>query len=225
MENGKDVEILKTNLQSSFWRKVKIILRQNKKVVLEEFLFGPQDSIVGSGTQNHWNEKIKTLQNQVNSLQDRIRDLEITLENSKYAFRPTLKDPEATKISQQGNSTLEPNKGVYSLENNPNLPQVEEPRSEILKSVSDISKIDFKLLSMSPQYNLSSSQDKGFNVPNFITLRKISEEEKIEIIKMGFQLQAEEKISLKKYYESTDPYSLLTFGMCLILIKNPLQFN
>jgi len=39
-------------------------------------------------------------------------------------------------------------------------------------------------------------------------LRKISEEEKIEIIKMGFQLQAEEKISLKKYYESTDPYSL-----------------
>jgi hypothetical protein len=39
-------------------------------------------------------------------------------------------------------------------------------------------------------------------------LGKISEEEKIEIIKLGFQLQAEGKISLKKYYESTDPYSL-----------------
>jgi len=32
------------------------------------------------------NEKIETLQNQVNSIQDRIRDLETTLENSKYAL-------------------------------------------------------------------------------------------------------------------------------------------
>jgi len=39
-------------------------------------------------------------------------------------------------------------------------------------------------------------------------LGKISEEEKIEIIKLGFQLQNEEKISLKKYSESTDPNSL-----------------
>ena len=36
----------------------------------------------------------------------------------------------------------------------------------------------------------------------------ISEQEKIEIIQTGFQLQAEGKISLKKYYESTDPNSL-----------------
>jgi hypothetical protein len=33
-------------------------------------------------------------------------------------------------------------------------------------------------------------------------------DEKIEIIKTGFQLQAEGKISLKKYYESTEEYSL-----------------
>jgi len=39
-------------------------------------------------------------------------------------------------------------------------------------------------------------------------LGNIPEEEKIEIIKSGFQLQAEGKISLKKYYESTDQYSL-----------------
>jgi len=39
-------------------------------------------------------------------------------------------------------------------------------------------------------------------------LGKIPEQERIEIIKRGFQLQAERKISLKKYYESTDPYSL-----------------
>jgi len=42
-------------------------------------------------------------------------------------------------------------------------------------------------------------------------LGKISEEEKIEIIKLVFQLQAEGKISLKKYYESTDPNSLFQF--------------
>jgi hypothetical protein len=39
-------------------------------------------------------------------------------------------------------------------------------------------------------------------------LGKILEEEKIEIIQMGFRLNQEGKISLKKYYESTDPNSL-----------------
>jgi hypothetical protein len=39
-------------------------------------------------------------------------------------------------------------------------------------------------------------------------LGKISEQERVEIIKKGFQLQAEGKISLKKYYQSTDPDSL-----------------
>jgi len=43
---------------------------------------------------------------------------------------------------------------------------------------------------------------------NFITLGKILEEEKIEIIKTGFRLNQEGKISLKKYYESTDQDSL-----------------
>ena len=55
---------------------------------------------------------------------------------------------------------------------------------------------------------VSSNQDKGLNGSNFITLGKISEEEKIEIIKTGFRLNQEGKISLKKYYESTDPNSL-----------------
>jgi len=36
---------------------------------------------------------------------------------------------------------------------------------------------------------------------NFTTLEKTSEQERIEIIKTGFQLQAEGRISLKKYYE------------------------
>ena len=54
----------------------------------------------------------------------------------------------------------------------------------------------------------SSIDNTTQNRANFITLGKISEEEKIEILKTGFQLQVEGKISLKKYYETRDPYSL-----------------
>ena len=88
------------------------------------------------------NEKIETLQNQVNSLQDRIRDLETpALENSKYALSHTLKASEATKILQQKNSTLKPNK---LLEDNPNLQQVQEPTHEVSESVSEAYKSPFK---------------------------------------------------------------------------------
>jgi len=68
------------------------------------------------------------------------------------------------------------------------------------------------------EYNIASDQSKAQNHSNFITLGKIAEQERIEIIQKGFQLQAiakqyvallrEGKISLKKYYESTDQYSL-----------------
>ena len=57
------------------------------------------------------------------------------------------------------------------------------------------------------QYNIPAKQRLNQG-PNFITLGKIPEQEKIKIIKLGFQLQAEGKIPLKKYYESTDSYSL-----------------
>ena len=43
---------------------------------------------------------------------------------------------------------------------------------------------------------------------NFIPLSKIPEQEKIQIIQTGFQFNQQGKISLKKYYESTDPNSL-----------------
>ena len=39
IENGKDHEILSTNLQFFFWKKVKNIIQQNKKAGLQEFLF------------------------------------------------------------------------------------------------------------------------------------------------------------------------------------------
>ena len=63
---------------------------------------------------------------------------------------------------------------------------------------------------------LSSNQEKGLNGSNFTTLGKISEDEQIEIIKLGFQLQAEGRIFLKKYYESTDLDSLFQWkGYCI----------
>jgi len=78
------------------------------------------------------------------------------------------------------------------------------------KSFSDVPDIDFQTFSGSQQYNISSAsqipkfkpisanQEKGLNGSNFITLGRIPEQ---EIIQRGFQLQAEGKISLKKYYE------------------------
>ena len=48
------------------------------------------------------------------------------------------------------------------------------------------------------------------NEPNFLTLRKIPEQEKIEIIQTGFQLRQEGKIlSLRDYYEGKEENSLL----------------
>ena len=59
--------------------------------------------------------------------------------------------------------------------------------------------------------SLSSNPNKAQNSLNFITipsgngawlrLSNLSEDDKIEIIKAGFQLQSQGKISLKKYYE------------------------
>jgi hypothetical protein len=83
MENGENYEILQTNLQPFFWKKVKNIIRQNKKAALQEFLFGYRSDIY-QGSNPQIEEIIKTLQNQVNSLQHRISDIETTLENPTY---------------------------------------------------------------------------------------------------------------------------------------------
>jgi hypothetical protein len=127
-------------------------------------------------------------------------------------------------------STLEGKKAPYLTENDPKrssavLSEIRDSTSRgkdmESKSFSDVSDIDFQTFSGSQQYNISSAsqipkfkpisanQDKGLNGQNFIPLGKISEEDKIQIIKTGFRLnQAEGKISLKKYYESTDSNSL-----------------
>jgi len=99
--------------------------------------------------------------------------------------------------------------GYYLQENDTKInQQVQEPGDDISKSVIEASKSPLKALSHIQQYNIQSNQEKGLQGASFTTLGKISEQERIEIIQRGFQLQAEGKISLKKYYESTDPDSL-----------------
>ena len=122
-------------------------------------------------------------------------------QNSKYP----LEAPEATKIIQQG----QVKKGPYLPENDSEIRNPTYQRKVMeSKSVSEASKSPLTPLSESQQYNIPSNEEKALNRPNFVTLGKIPEEEQIEIIKTGFQLQAEGKLSLKKYYESTDPNSL-----------------
>lgn len=171
IENAQDYEILSTNLQPFFWKKVKNIIRQNKKGALLEFLFGGEVTRMGSNNDRgdsfqslspslkEMEKKIKNLQNQVTLIQQKVINLEAKLDNSKYPLSDAL---EASK------SPLKPLSGS----------------------------------------NISYNQKKQQNQSNFRTLGKILEDEQIEIIKLGFQLQAEGKISLKKYYESTDLYSL-----------------
>ncbi len=81
IEKGKDYEILTTNLQPFFWRKVKNIIRQNQKGALLEFLFGEYGNrkTGNKGSDlvfQQMEKKMETLQNQVNSLEQKIIQLE-----------------------------------------------------------------------------------------------------------------------------------------------------
>ena len=49
--------------------------------------------------------------------------------------------------------------------------------------------------------DLLSTQRKDQNEPNFTSLGKISQEEKVAIMKAGFQRSQQGKVSLKDYYE------------------------
>ena len=102
LENANNYEILTTNLQPSFWRKLKTILRQNKKQVLLQFLFGRGYTYQDSSS--HLEDQIQTLKNQVDSLQQKIIQLESKLENPKYALSEPSQPLESSKTIQQGDS-------------------------------------------------------------------------------------------------------------------------
>ena len=96
IENGKDFEILSTNLQPFFWRKVKTIIRQNKKGALFDFLFGLQGSIAETDPTQEFKafkemeEKIQRLQNEVDFLKQKLKNLENTLESQTLDVKSNM---------------------------------------------------------------------------------------------------------------------------------------
>jgi len=205
MDNRK-VQILKTNLQPSFWRQLKKILEQNKKKVILQFLFGSQQ-------ESDVEEKIQNLETLVSSLQQKVIQLEAKLmtveQNSKYALSELLKASKDMKTIQQGDYILKENNSSYLAENDSQVRDSTSWGKDMKsKSFSEAPRSSLNTLSNNQQYNLSSNQEIATNSLNFITLGNLSEDEKIEIIQTGFQLQAQGKISLKKYYETTYPNSL-----------------
>ena len=103
---------------------------------------------------------------------------------------------------------INPNDGASLREIRERSSGLKEMEGTEPESLSEASKISLKPLSESQQYNLPLSHNTAPNGSNFITLGKISGQEKIEIIQTGFQFNQEGKISFKKYYESTDQDSL-----------------
>ena len=124
------------------------------------FLFGKDQDHKSNSISS--SPALEELQNQVNSLQERIAELE-----------------------------------------NRNL--VMEGKLNMLSAAPRSSKFDTSTLKGD---HTTFNQEKGLNQANFIILGNLSEEEKIEILKTGFRLNQEGKISLKKYYETKDQYSL-----------------
>jgi len=99
-------------------------------------------------------DKIQNLHNQVNSLQDRIRVLETTLENSKYALSRTRIDEKTPFTSQQGNSTLKDKKSSYLTQNDREVRKEKILQSEQQSNVlSEASKSPLKTLTETQQYN------------------------------------------------------------------------
>ena len=180
IESGKDLEILKTNLQPFFWKKIKGIIRQNQKKVLLEFLFGSQK--ISSTTDVDIEQKLKALEDKIQILQNLYVDLQESIMD--------LEDQ------------------ILKNEKNINLLLAADRRREI--TLSDprmgLTHVNGENWTNSDQF--FGEVEGNTTGPIFVTLEKISEEEKIQIIRTGFRLQAEGKISLKKYYESKEEYSL-----------------
>ena len=111
-ERTNNSQILKTNLKPSFWRNLKSILRQNKKTVLLQFLFGRGYSYPPSSS--YLEDQIQTLKNQLDSLQQKIIGLENnqTLQ-SKKALNQLLKRSQVSKIGEQDDTTLKPSMRSY----------------------------------------------------------------------------------------------------------------
>jgi len=170
MEKGKDYEILETNLQPFFWRKVKNTIQQNKKAALQEFLFGYDNGrgISYTSSSPHLQEmqdKIQNLQNQVYSLQQKVIQLEhnqnIVRQRNLNVLSEASKRPKIdfSTLEQGVAYTLEGKKGPYLPENHPKrssagLSEVKDSNVLLKHGASfdsEMSKIHFKTSERSKQ--------------------------------------------------------------------------
>ena len=128
----------------------------------------------------------------------------ILRQNKKHALLEFLYGSDRNREVEEKIKNLQ--NQVNSLQEKINNLEIDQKKT--LNLLSETSKRDEKVYSKAKEGNSTLNPMKAQNRSNFVTLSRISEEEKIEIIKLGFQLQNQGKISLKKYYESTDPNSL-----------------
>jgi len=180
IENAQDYEILSTNLQPFFWKKVKNIIRQNTKGALLEFLFGGEVTRMGKGESNKSVNQVSSLAQQVERLQHKVLELEAKLmrveQNFKYPLSKPSQSLESSKTIQQGDSTLKPRSSSYWQENDNKFSQqgermeqhAIEPRNQISESLSDASRIPSDQSFQSHQYNLKSNLSFGNNEINLI---------------------------------------------------------
>ena len=120
-------------------------------------------------------------------LQQKVFHLETIGKNLKYPLSGCESSEQAyngRKTIQQYHSNLNTNKGSYLQENH-------TAQNLDSNTLSEASKIDFKHNNSNEQ-NLSSNQNEGLNKNNFITLSKISEPDKIEIIKTRNEVPSEQ---------------------------------
>lgn len=209
----EDSQILETNLKPSFWRNLKNILRQNKKSLLIKFLFSTSELKVSNHSENqienikNFESTIKSLQDQIHSLQERVTILE-SRRNLNVLSDVSNIDEKVRSNPEPGDISLKEYSTVLDISNT-SLQEYQKPIESNI--TSETPKMTVEALTTNEQYNLASTQEIYPDEPNFITLATISEEDKLGIIKNGFQLYQEGKISLKKYYESRQEYSLFQF--------------
>lgn len=154
LKTGKEYEILSTNLQPFFWKKVHNIIRQNKKSALQEFLFKKveENKLVKQNLNPHLQEmqdKIAALQNQVHSFQQKIIQLEHQNIVRERNLNVLSEAPKRHKIDsstlEYDDYTLEGKKGPNLLSNDSKVNlEVKEPSHKISESFSEDSRIDFK---------------------------------------------------------------------------------
>jgi uncharacterized protein YlxW (UPF0749 family) len=89
--NEENIQVLKTNLSSLFWERVKKVMRQNNKVLLFRFLFGASEmSIANEG--NSLEQTVQDLQTEVLNLKKKLKEVERIVNGKGDAPKTPIND-------------------------------------------------------------------------------------------------------------------------------------